>query len=384
MTQAPSNPRLFPAEGREVRDRERGVLPSSHIRELVREGVVAAEDPVETNQLQPASLDLRLGSVAYQVRASFLPGRQSTVVESMGDLLMQEFDLTDGAVLQPGSVYIIRLVESLNLRSSELSCKANPKSTTGRLDVFARLITDYADRFDEVEREYRGPLYVEVTPKTFGVKVRRGTRLNQLRIRRSVGSEFHASRKAARLDQLLWDHAGEPIQATIDEGIWFSVDLQGIQTGDIVGWKARRNSPVIDMECIGCYEPADFWDPVHRTNRLILEVGSFYILGSRERVAVPPGFAAEMLAYDEAMGEFRVHYAGFFDPGFGYVADGPRGTRAVLEVRSHEVPYALNDGQRVGRLQFEEMLAVPEQLYGAGAGSNYQQQGLGLSKQFKR
>lgn len=357
------------------------MLPLEHLQELINDGVIHAERPFEDGQLQPASIDLRLGTSAMQVRASFLPGPEGTVEDAARDLLIQRIDLTEGAIFQPGSVYIVELMESLTLRSPELLAKANPKSTTGRLDVFARLITDHAERFDVIARGYRGPLYAEVAPKTFTVRVKAGTKLNQLRFLQSHAGEQHASRKASRDEQLVWDEDGQPVPAMVDEGLWFSVDLHG--PGDTVGWRARRNTPVLDLEKIGHYDPYDFWEPVKRTEQLILQPDEFYILGSRERVRVPPGYAAEMVPYDQAMGEFRVHYAGFFDPGFGYGDGDIRGTRAVLEVRSYEVPYALKHGQRIGRLMYQTMLAEPGRLYGS-TGSSYQDQGLGLSKHFRR
>jgi dCTP deaminase len=386
MSLEPPNPRLFPEEGREVRLRDRGVLPFEHLQELVSSGVVSAPVGFEDDQLQPASIDLRLGRRALQVRASFLPGRSSTVLEAAQDLLIQEIDLEGGAVLQKGAVYIIPVLETLDLRrgATGLLAKANPKSTTGRLDVFARLITDYADQFDLIERGYTGPLYAEVSPKTFHVRVQVGTRLNQLRFLRGRSATSHASRRASEDEALVFDEHGEPMKATVDEGIWFSVDLSGSATEGIIGWKAKSETAVIDLDRVGYYDPLEFWDPVRPSKQLILTPDAFYILGSKERVRVPPTYAAEMLPYDQAMGEFRVHYAGFFDPGFGYGSGELQGTRAILEVRSHEIPYALKDGQRIGRLMYERMLAVPERLYGVNVGSSYQQQGLGLSKQFKR
>lgn len=382
---SPPGPRLFPELGREVREHDRGVLPFEHLKELVAEGALSSAAGIEEGQLQPASIDLRLGSYALQVRASFLPGRGTTVLEAADELLVQPIGLEDGAVLQKGAVYIIPLLEDLDLANrGGLLAKANPKSTTGRLDVFARLITDRADQFDIIERGYQGPLFAEVSPKTFNVRVKTGTRLNQLRFVRGRSASSHASRKAADEEALVFNENGEPMKATVDSGIWFSVDISGRAGDRTVGWKARSEAPVIDLERIGYYDPEDFWEAVKPSRQLILTPDAFYILGSKERVRVPPTYAAEMLPYDQAMGEFRVHYAGFFDPGFGYGTGDLQGTRAILEVRSHEIPYALKDGQRIGRLMYERMLAVPERLYGVNAGSSYQDQGLGLSKQFKR
>jgi dCTP deaminase len=391
-------PGLFPDLKREPRSHRRGILPYDEIRQLVAAGQLRAEQPIAEAQIQPASVDLRLGDAAFQVRASFLPGRKGRVLDAARTLITQELDIRDGAVLQKGAVYIVPLQESLDLPASTLA-KANPKSTTGRLDVFARLIADGAEQFDRVPKGYLGDLFVEVAPRTFDVRVRRGTQLNQLRFLRGLPTNPDMSRKAARGgDDLVFDRHGEPLRATVLSGLWFSVDLRdcdrapdhateraGYADGEVIGWKARHNAPVIDLDRIGYYDPEDFWDRVRApaNRQLILEPGEFYILGSKERVRVPHAYAAEMVAYDPSMGEFRVHYAGFFDPGFGYGTGELRGTRAILEVRSHEVPYALQDGQKIGRLIYERLLAPPTKLYGVDAGSSYQFQEMGLSKQFR-
>ena len=378
---------LFPELGQDVRSYGRGVLPYEAIKLLVDTGRITSDDDIDESQIQPASLDLRLGAEAFQVRASFLPGKGEQVRAAIQELEVQRLDLTGGAVLQKGCVYIVPLQESLRLGKNTLG-KANPKSTTGRLDVFARLITEHADRFDEVPRDYCGPLFVEVAPKTFNVLVRKGTRINQLRFLRGLPSHSDASRKAVSgADDLVFDEHGEPMKATVLSGLWFSVDLKGPRETDVIGWKARRDAPVVDVEKFDYYDPAQFWEPIGRPadRRLILTPGDFYILGSKERVRIPPAYAAEMVPYDPAMGEFRVHYAGFFDPGFGYGEAGEiRGTRAILEVRSHEVPYALRDGQHVGRLIYERLVTSPGKVYGRDVGSSYAHQQLGLSKQFRQ
>ncbi|HZU76919.1 MAG TPA: 2'-deoxycytidine 5'-triphosphate deaminase [Dehalococcoidia bacterium] len=375
---------LFPELKRELRSYGRGVLPYQEIKALVAAGRIGGAEPVDEAQLQPASIDLRLGEVAYQVRASFLPGARGRVLDALPELLIQQIDLRCGAVLQRGAVYVVPLLEALQLPPS-VQAKANPKSSTGRLDVLARLIADYAEQFDRVPRGYHGPLYVELAPRTFNVRVRTGTKLNQVRFLRGVAPNADVSRKAAGAgEELVYGEDGEPQRASVLSGLWFSVDLKG---GDsqIIGWKAIHDAPVIDADRTGCYDPADFWEPVRRLpeGALILKPGEFYILGSKERVRVPHAFAAEMVPYDPSVGEFRVHYAGFFDPGFGYGRGELRGTRAILEVRSHEVPYALRDGQKIGRLIYERLLAPPEKLYGTSAGSSYQFQRLGLSKHFR-
>ena len=337
------------------------ILPSQEIRALIADKGMVAETPIGEAQIQPASLDLRLGRVAHRVRASFLPGAGATVAQRIGDFGMHRIDLTAGAVLERGCVYIVPLMEQAFLPAG-LSGTANPKSSTGRLDVFTRLITDRSTEFDQVADGYRGPLYMEIAPRTFSVVVRAGSRLGQLRLQRRGGA----------------DGGRETIRAV-------TVDLVG-EGGDPVGWRARRHSALIDLAKVDHYEPAEFWEPVFADagSTVVLNPGDFYILASREAVAVPPDQAAEMRAYDTQVGEFRVHYAGFFDPGFGSEACGGAGSRAVLEIRSFEVPFVLRDGQLVGRLVYTPLTAVPDKLYGMNIGSSYQRQGLALAKQFRR
>jgi dCTP deaminase len=329
-----------------------GIIPSQKIAELISAGHIHAEAPIGAEQLQPSSIDLRLGSVAYRVRASFLPSRESTVASKLAAFTLHELDLTRPAVLEKGCVYIVPLMEELEL-PADVCGKVNPKSSTGRLDIFTRAITDYGRQFEFVPAGYRGKLYAEVVPRTFSVLVRQGTRLSQLRLTRGVVSPA---------DQ------GEVLR--------LSIDLSG---EDIIGYRAKKHASLIDLEKINHYEPSEFWDTIYRTkNRdLVLDPEDFYILASKEQVVIPPNLAAEMVPYDPSVGEFRIHYAGFFDPGFGQA-------RAVLEVRSHEVPFLLEDGQEVGSLVFERLMCQPDKLYGQGIGSNYQKQGLALSKHFRR
>lgn len=331
--------------------------------------------------MQPASLDLRLGPVGYRVQASFLPG-EATVQERLADLQMHDpLDLERPCLLERGCVYIIPLQEEVAL-PPDLAAKANPKSTTGRLDIFTRLITDRATEFDRVPAGYQGKLYVEVVPRTFSIVVRAGTRLNQLRVYRGRPGLSDAELRRLHQEVPLVFRGGKPAEALIGEGLWLTIDLQGNGTGP-VGYRARPHG-LVDLARLRHYDPADFWDPIYRSRRgsIILNPDDFYILASRERIRVPPDLAAEMVAYEPPIGEFRVHYAGFFDPGFGY-GEGIKGTPGVLEVRSHEVPFLLEDGQIVARLLYERLLARAERLYGTGIGSSYQHQELTLSKQFK-
>jgi dCTP deaminase len=372
-----------------------GLLPAQHLKALIEHRrEIQSLVPIEPEQLQPASLDLRLGATAWRVRASFLPGEAASVRDKIDAFAMHQFELSDaGAVLEKGCVYIVELMERLALRR-RTSAIANPKSSIGRIDVFVRLITDHGGEFDRVRANYHGPLYAEISPRTFSILVRQGDRLNQIRIKRGTPlPSDDAMRRLNERDRLL----ASGLEADeIRKGVPITVDLAGRGAGEVIGYRARRHAGLIDLRRLRHYQPDDFWHLVRasRDRLLVLDPGEFYILASREAVRVPADHAAEMLAYDTAMGEFRVHYAGFFDPGFGHpdaggAAEGEspaddRGTRAVLEVRSHEVPFVLEDGQRVGRLIYERLVARPDRLYGAGIGSSYQRQGLALSKHFRQ
>ena len=358
----------------------KGILPDHMIEALAAAGGILPATEFVPDQIQPASLDLRLGDVAFRVRASFLPGPRTTVAERIDELKLHEIALSDGAVLETGCVYIVPLLESLAL-PDEIAAAANPKSSTGRLDVFTRVIADETRGFDRIRAGYHGPLYAEISPKTFPVLVREGSRLSQLRFRRGEAVLDAAALSELHRRERLTDDA----EADVGEGIAVGVDLSGLGPAGLVGYRAKRHTGLIDVERRAGYELADFWEPMlaRRDRNLILDPDEFYILASKEAVQVPPDYAAEMVPFDPLVGEFRVHYAGFFDPGFGYEGAGGRGARAVLEVRSREVPFILEHGQIVGRLVYERMLTRPNRLYGMGIGSNYQAQGLKLSKHFR-
>jgi dCTP deaminase len=358
----------------------KGILPDRMIAALAEAGGIIPAYEFVPDQIQPASLDLRLGEVAYRVRASFLPGPRTTVAERIEELKLHEIALGDGAVLETGCVYIVPLLESLAL-PEDVAAAANPKSSTGRLDVFTRVIADETRGFDRIRSGYHGPLYAEISPKTFPVLVREGSRLSQIRFRRGHAVLDAEALRALHAQERLTDDAN----ADVGEGIAVGVDLSGLGPGGLVGYRAKRHTGLIDVERRAGYELSDFWEPmVARSDRsLVLDPDEFYILASKEAVQVPPDYAAEMVPFDPLVGEFRVHYAGFFDPGFGYEGAGGRGARAVLEVRSREVPFILEHGQIVGRLVYERMLGRPDKLYGMGIGSNYQAQGLKLSKHFR-
>ena len=354
-----------------------GVLADRQIRQMITAGGITASSPILNDQIQPASLDLRLGDVAYRVRASFLPGKASTVEQRLSDLTMHKISLTGGAVLEKGCVYVVPLMERLHLPQG-MTAAASAKSSIGRVDLMTRIITDRGIEFDRVPEGYDGPLYVELCPQSFSVVAQPGQLLNQV--------IFRQGKTILDDDELRAVHARTPIvsgEAVISDGLGFSVDLKPT-TGDLVGYRAKRHSGVVDLSKLAHYDPAEYWEQVHTQNgRIILDPGAFYILVSREAIAIPPDCAAEMAPYLAMVGEFRVHYAGFFDPGFGFDAAGGTGSRGVLEVRCHEAPFVLEHGQVVGRLVYERMSEVPEQLYGADIASNYQGQGLKLSKHFK-
>ncbi len=360
----------------DIRD---GILPGQAIQRLVDQGVIRLEHPLAERQIQPASLDLRLGAKAYRMRASFLPGPGRSVASRIDDLKLHEFDLAAGAVLETGCVYLIPLLESLALPSG-LAALTNPKSSTGRLDVFTRVIVDGGRAFDAVPDGYHGPLWAEVSPRTFPVLVHTGSRLTQLRFRQGEAVLSAAELAALQASDRLVDTDAPDLR----DGISVTIDLAGLGPDGLVGYRAKRHTGVIDVDNVGGYAVDDFWEPVRvKQRQLILDPGEFYILASNEAVHVPPGYAAEMVPFDPLVGEFRVHYAGFFDPGFGHVASGGHGSRAVLEVRSHEVPFIVEHGQTVGRLVYERLGAPSDTLYGSTLGSNYQAQKLKLSKHFR-
>ena len=379
-------PELFPdpEEGSQEPRHGTGILPVQEIRALIRDKHIVSTAEITEDQIQPASVDLRIGSTAYRVRASFLPGPDMKVKEKIAVLGMHEVDLTEGAVLERGCVYIVPLMESLRLSKRD-SGVANPKSSTGRLDVFTRLITDHGAEFDRVRPGYEGPLHAEISPRTFSILARKGSRLNQLRLRRGAPTVGEAALKRLN-EEVRLVHSDAGTESIAEGKVTLTVDLEGDPDTEFIGYKARKHTDLIDIDKTNHYDAAEFWEPIYaRADRaIILDPDDFYILASREAITVPPDHAAEMVAYDTLVGEFRVHYAGFFDPGFGYEVEGAPGTRAVLEVRSHEVPFVIEHGQTMGRLVYERLTAVPDKIYGAGIGSSYQRQGLTLSKHFKR
>lgn len=365
-----------------------GLIPHQRLKTLIHHRkLVQASADIDDTQIQPASLDLRLGARAYRVRASFLPGKAKTVEDKLNELKFDEINIESGAVLEKGCVYVVELMEHLNLPES-ISGLANPKSSTGRLDIFTRLIADRSDVFDSIHGKYEGPIYAEISPCSFSIRVRKGSRLNQMRFRRRHSAQSENGKFSLSDRDLAKRHREAPLvdgDIALRNGLVLSVDLNGEAGSDLIGYRAQRYSGVIDVDEIGKYDARDFWEPmqVRADRRLILDPHQFYILASRERVRIPADLAAEMIPIDPMMGEFRVHYAGFFDPGFGMSVDERPGARAVLEVRSHDVPFVLEHGQAVGRLDYEPLAEPPELLYGQIKTSNYQGQGLKLSKHFR-
>ena len=348
-----------------------GVLPSQKIKDMIINSQIILTNPVDIDQVQPASLDLRLGKKAYRVRASFLAGSKNSVADRLSNFKMHEIDLRNGAVLEKGCVYVVPLMESLALPKN-INAVANAKSSTGRLDLFTRCITDHGIEFDRIEKGYTGPLYAEISPRSFSVLVKPGMRLNQIRFRK--GKSVLSDNELSKMHNDIGLVDGP---AQIDQGLGFSVDLD-LPNG-LVGYRAKPHTGLINLDNISYYNIDDYWEPVFaHEKRIILDPGAFYILVSREAVHIPPNCAAEMAPYLAMVGEFRVHYAGFFDPGFGNTEAGGKGSRGVLEVRCHEAPFALEHGQSVGRLVYERMSEVPDILYGADLKSNYQGQGLSL------
>lgn len=376
-------------------EKNKGVLSCQSINKAISKGHIrSASMPIEEGQVQPASMDLRLGRKAYRLISSFLP-EENEVMDRLhtpdvygSDLVMYETDISGGGILERGHVYLIPLIEELNL-PADVRGRANPKSTTGRLDIFARVLTDRSPRFDDIAPGYSGRLFLEVMPRSFTIKVKEGLSLVQLRLARGECALSDSRLKALhRSSKLLYD-GDEHLSADgikVSKGIFMSVDLSGENPSGIIGYKSKKNSHVVDLTKKAHYNAADFWEPIHRTSRgtLILEPEEFYILSSKEKIRIPPRYAAEMVPYEAGSGELRTHYAGFFDPGFGFGAKGEvKGTKAVLEVRAHDVPFMIGHGQTFCKLFFERMADMPDKIYGPRIGSSYQYQGITLSKQFK-
>ena len=364
----------------DVPEPQTGVWPAQWIKAAIQRREICAEDPILAEQIQPASLDLRLGSHAYRVPASFLPGRGATVEDKVRLLGEDKIDLEKGAVLRKGCVYLAKLQEHVRLKK-RISGVANPKSSTGRLDVFARVITDYGNQFDTVPERYTGPLWLEVVPHSFDVMVHRGSSLAQLRIK--WGSPRASDAAVRRLNEKDNIVQGADIIGGV---LTLSVDLEGDPMTRVIGYKAKKTSEFIDVDRVNYYDREVFWEEARRSDQggLVLKTDDFHILASKESVAIPYDLAGDMVAYDTLVGEFRVHYAGFFDPGFGWSERGATGAKIVLEMRSHEVPFMVQHGQVVGRVELERLTQPTENPYGAGIGSSYQGQGLALGKQFKR
>ncbi|MBF0350869.1 MAG: 2'-deoxycytidine 5'-triphosphate deaminase [SAR324 cluster bacterium] len=364
-----------------------GVLSSRQIQTLIQQGMIGSQTPFTSGQIQPNTLDLRLGAVCYRVRSSFLT-RTARVEDKINELLMYELDLRQGAILEKGCVYIIPLQEMMNL-PEHIHGRTNPKSSTGRLDIFTRVISDYDYRFNYVAPGYHGKLYVEVSPMSFTIEVHSGDSLNQLRLvnEHSLRLDENEIREYYKKFPLLYDDHGNAVPENNvdigDDGLFLSIDLSQSLHSGIVGYRSKKNSEVIDIRKVNHYPVHAFWEPISLKNgHIILEPEEFYIFASRERIAIPEDICGEMIAYDPDSGELRVHYAGFFDSGFGFSSQGKIGAKAVLEIRPHDVPFLIEHGQVLCRILFETNDESPVQLYGSGIQSHYQHQGLRLSKHF--
>ena len=367
-----------------------GYLPCQLIEMALREGIIHSQVPIEASQVQPVSLDLRLGTKAYRIQCSFLPENES-VETKLKEVTLYDFEIANGGILEKNAIYLIPLMEELNLPPAFYGL-ANPKSSTGRLDMFTRVIVDEGHRFDEIPRGYRGKLYLEVIPRSFPVKVKTGLSLNQLRLAHvkldTLGKQGLEAKY--KKNPILFDKSGFVIpydQVKVEGGVYVGVDVSGDQPDSIVAYKAKTNSSVIDLSKIRYYKADDFWEPIYRPkkNRLILEPESFYIMMSKEKICIWPDWLAEMVAYEPNSGELRTHYAGFFDSGFGWNGTDElmnQGTRAVMEVRPHDVPFMVEHGQTFCRLKFDKVVERPEKVYGLALNSNYHSQGLALSKYF--
>ncbi len=361
-----------------------GVLPRESLAKAIEAGVIHSTWTIPDHGIQPASVDLRLGETAYRLRCSFLPGRE-TVASKLADYTMGEVSLIGGAILERNRPYLIPLMEELALPPG-VRARANPRSSTGRLDVFTRVVTDHSSRFDDIDEGYRGRIYLEVVSRSFTIRVDRASSLNQLRLlcgRAGVGDDELRTAHAQAPILFRDDAPVPPEDLPVRDGLSLSLDLTGDDDG-LVGYRAKRNSHLLDLSLVGQHEVVEFWEPVVNEPgaRLVLEPEEFYLLLSAENLRVPPGFAGEMIAFDPTSGELRTHYAGFFDPGFGHGTD-PQGSRATLEVRAHDVPFVVEHGQQVCKLSFERMAAVPGVLYGQDIGSHYQSQRIVLSKHFR-
>ena len=356
-----------------------GILPDQEIEGLLARGEVRASKDITTGQVQPSSLDVRLGAKAYRLRASFLPGQDTPVSEKIDRLALHEIDLCGGAVLETGGVYIVPLLESLAL-DAETSAFANPKSSTGRIDVFTRVIVDYSTYFDRIAANYEGPVYLEVSPRTFPIRVRQGSSLAQIRFRR--GAPTDSNTEIQSLINEGWQLTSGGVD--IDGGLGVRIGLRPVEGDSAIGFRARRHAGCVDIDAHD-HPSSDFWESVHTDSKgaIVLDPGEFYILASQEKICVPPSHAAVMAPFDPLMGEVRVHYAGFFDPGFGVGENRTPSSLAVLEVRGRDVPFILEDGQIIARLTYEPLHSPARQVYGEGLDSNYQYQGLRLSKHFR-
>ena len=350
--------------------------------------LITADTALCDDQIQMASIDLSLKGPVYGMRASGLPRRGETV-RSRIDASAKTgytFNLTgEDKLLSRRQTYIIPLNEGLKLPPG-FAARFSPKSSTGRVDVLARILADGIPHFDSVPAEgYRGPLYLEVTPLSCDILLRSGQSLMQMRLRQ--GDSLVSANDLVTLQAekgIVWGKDGKPIApeklSLAEHGLYMHVDLDR----DIVGFMAR--DPILaelSFAKSDFYDPYDFWEPITRPKggSIVLNPGRFYLLATKERVKVPSNICGDIAAYDASTGEFRTHYAGFFDPGFGGSKPEERGTVGVMEVRGREIPFELQDNQPVCRMDFQWLDEVPNRLYGAG--NNYTGEQPSLGKFFR-
>lgn len=339
----------------------KGVLASQEIRELIHKGHIKHADE---KSIRPASLDLTITSEVYRLEEMFLPKSGETIRDILKNARPSAHHLSHP--LERNVLYLARLQEHLSLPDG-IHCVCNPKSSTGRVDIQVRVLADGVPRYDAVmPGGYDGDLWLLMSPKSFPVKIDAGESLSQIRfVRGSSRVTEEEIEETLTAHDLLWDIEGKPLRESgrlsdQDGSLILGIDV----SRDLVGWECLGLHRILDLSKRGHYYAEEFFRPLRRTgDHIRLQNNGFYILYTRERVQVPPHLACEMVPMDERSGEFRVHYAGFIDPGWGWGIDGSaNGRRLVLEIRPFE-DIVLRDGQPVGKIKFEKMSSRPDQVY---------------------
>ncbi|MBI29421.1 MAG: 2'-deoxycytidine 5'-triphosphate deaminase [Pelagibacteraceae bacterium] len=357
-----------------------GALAYQNYKFLIENNIINSNNRIPDESIQPASIDLRLGNFAYRVSSSFLTINK-TVEDRIKNFIIDKIDISQGHLFKKNQIYIVEVQESLNL-DSKLSGKCNPKSSTGRLDILSRVISDYSSEYEVIKPGYKGKIYLEITSKTFNIVFTEGDKLSQLRLRKNniVTTNDRELIGLHKLSPLLYNKNHKAIKPLINNGLKITAAV--FNDDEPIAYKAKKDSPEIFFNKLRFHNKKDYWVSINKTkkNSLIIEPNEFYILKSKEKIKISRNLAAEMIPYDSEIGEFRAHYAGFFDPGFG---NEMKGSHAVLEIKTYEVPFAVEDGQIIARLIFEKLAEEPTKIYGEGIKSNYQNQGLALSKHFR-